>query len=274
MDLNLLQKVDIAKAENKIDKGLFIIFYNKNKIYLLPIAVLLISIIMFFYVIVPQFKQYLAQKEKLDIETQKLQVLKNSFNYLTSLDSIQVESDLKLLTKALPIEKDVMGIMTAISAVSSKTGMGIDSYRFAPGNLSKIIKEETAIFPSIIMELKLEGNGNVFKNFLTELYRTVPILDVLDIKYKGNTGVLILAFYYKPLPPENISDDKIVNKLSNKDKKLIKDFYFWNNLQVSNGLLVSDGIASNSSIIEFSYISSESALFNIPQASSGAFYPF
>ena len=112
------------------------------------------------------------------------------------------------------------------------------------------------------MELKTEGNAILLNSFVNELYRTVPLIEVTSIKHKDNKATVILQFYYKPFPPQNISDESPISRFSVKEQALIKDLYTWNNLLVENGLIVSEAQLSSSSSASVNITSSQSSTVN------------
>jgi hypothetical protein len=251
-------------ASLKIDKSWFLVVYNKYKSFLLPLVVLVVSVIILFLIVIPEINQYFSSRNQLSQETQKLDYLKNNYNFLANIDETQSNSDLQLLEKTLPAKKDLLGIMTAISATSSKVGISIDDFKFTLGNLSKASSSNSTIFPNIAMELTTEGNAILLNEFMNELYKTAPLVEVYGIKYGANTATLLLRFYYKPFSPQNINDESPISQLSPKEKALLKDIYSWNNLTVENGLFVSDAnlIASASASIDLTATSSAQTTYS------------
>lgn len=231
MDINSsLKGVDLKKSANiNIDKGAAIITYNKYKGYTLPLAVLAISVLILLFLLIPGINQLIATQKLLDEETQKLNMLQNNYNFLINLDEQQSDADLKTLTKILPIEKDFFGMMTSVSKASSVAGISIDNYKFYLGNLSKLTGEDTQ-YPTILMDLALSGSGVSVNNFINELYKTAPLVEVSTIKYQTGKASITLAFYFKPLPPQNIANDTPVRQLSAIEQKLLNSLRTWSNI--------------------------------------------
>src|ERR1035437_7042275 len=113
-----------------------LILYRHYKDYFLPFGIILASILVVFIVVIPQFQQYLVLQEQLKVETQKLDVLKANYNFLSNLDSSKSNTDFGNLTYALPSSKDFAGIMNSISYASAKTGVLVGDFQFAVGSLS------------------------------------------------------------------------------------------------------------------------------------------
>jgi hypothetical protein len=240
-------KINITNT-NKVDlhKGSINLFVQRYKDYLLPIFVVFACILILFFVIIPQFQNYLLSRRQLDEETQKLNVLKNNYNFLTSLDDSKNSSDLKLLSLVLPPSKDFTGIINAISASASKTGVSIGDFSFSLGNLAKAENLGISSQPSIKIEINLIGDAQAITNFINELYKTAPVAEIVSVKTNLNNSNLTILFYYKPFPPQNVSDDVPVVQISSKNLNLLKQIYAWNNTSNQDifGLPI---ISSNSS---------------------------
>lgn len=221
--------------------------FEKYKEYILPIVVVLVCFIILFLIILPQFQNYLVSRQQLDAEARKLSTLKNNYNFLTNLDDTENDADFKTLSLALPSNKDFTGIISGISAASSKTGVGIGNFSFSLGDLSKSTDQAVNSNPSIKIEISLVGNTLSVIKFINELYKTVPLSEVTSIKSSSTDSNLIILFYYKPFPPQNISDEAPVIPLSEKNQKLLKDIYAWNNASGENVFTLSPSSSSSAS---------------------------
>jgi hypothetical protein len=244
MEHNLgLNNINFKKAGDfKVDKWSMIIAYNKYKGFLLPLAVVLVSIVVIFLILIPQMQQYFSSREMLGQETQKLEILKNNYNFLANVNEEVLDTNLKSLTKILPNEKDFFGIINSVSIVSSKAGISLSNFKFTLGNLSKISGQNDSISPTIQMELTTQGDARLLNSFINELYKTAPLVEIYSIKHKNDKAVLLLQFFYKPFQPENISEETPVVELSAKDQKLIKEISLWNNIFENNESTLSTDI--------------------------------
>lgn len=251
MDINISN----SKKVN-LDKEAAATVYRHYKGNILPITVILACILILFFVIVPEFKQFLSSREKLKTETQKLEILKNNYNFLSGLDESQMENDYKVLSRALPPNKDFVGIMNAISVASQKTGVSVGNFDFSLGNLDKTT--ENTAFPTIKININLVGNVAAIAKFVTELYKTTPVSEVTTIKATGIVSSLEIRFYYKPFPPLNVSDESPVVPYSPQTLSLIKQVSLWNNAN-QDLLFPFLPIASGSSEQNFSSSSSAGA---------------
>jgi Tfp pilus assembly protein PilO len=248
MDINISN----TKKVN-VDREAVTTVYMHYKENILPIVVIFACILILFFVIVPEFKQFLVSQEQLKTETAKLQVLKNNYNFLSSLDEAEIETDYSTLSRALPANKDFVGIMNAISIASQKTGVSVGDFDFSLGNLDKTTVE--AVYPTIKININLIGNPQLVAKFVTELYKTAPVSEIVTIKASGNVATLEIRFYYKPVPPLNISDEAPVVPYSQQTAALIREISSWNNVS-TDALLPFLPLASGAALQDFNSSSS------------------
>lgn len=210
--------------------------YRHYKGYLLPVIIILSCFLILFLIIIPQAQQYFSAREVLKTEEQKLSVLKNNYNFLSSLDDAKLDSDLKSLSSVLPGEKDFAGIINAISIVSAKTGVTIGDFEFAVGDLSKTNPNDP-VFPSIKITANLGGSAKAVAGFISELYKTAPLAEVTVIKLTGSSSSLTILFYYKTFPPQNINEETPIVPFSTQGVQLISDISKWNNNAIGESFL-------------------------------------
>lgn len=225
MDINITnsKKVTIDTEATKS-------FFRDYKDFTLPIFVIIGSLLVLFFVVIPQINQYYVASKQLSDETQKLSLLKNNYNYLISLDEDKTNADLKLLSKVLPPNKDFTGLLNAISVVSSKTSVSIGNFSFSLGDLAKPSQGGSLSTPALKLEVNLGGNASSVVKFMSELNKTAPLAETTVVKGTGGVYLLTIVFYYKPFPPQNISDDEAVVPIDSQNSALIKDINSWNNI--------------------------------------------
>ena len=110
MDINL----NNSSVKVDLNKAIIISVLKRHMDYLLPIFVIASCFLILFFIIAPQFKSYLSSKEEFEVEAGKLNTLKNNYNFLTNLDDKKNDQDFKILSAALPANKDFTGIINAI----------------------------------------------------------------------------------------------------------------------------------------------------------------
>lgn len=255
MDLNK----DIKDLSLNIDIATVTILYNRYKSFLLPAGIILACIILFFLVISPQIQNVLAQREQQQIEQAKLAALKNNYSLLSSMDQTELDSDFNLSTGVLPSVKDFAGIINSISTNSQAAGVSIGDFQFSVGNITKS-SEGALSFPSIQINLNINGDISSIINFIERLHKSAPMSEVTSIQASNTSAVLAVRFYYKAFPQAVISDDTTIIPFTAKEKQLLSSLALWQlNTSTTSLLPISPNQASESSQLE-SPVASESGI--------------
>ncbi|MBU2632135.1 hypothetical protein KKG52_00290, partial [Patescibacteria group bacterium] len=211
--------------------------YKKHKKILLPIGIIFLAVILFLRVVIPQIVNYIEVKEQVKKEQETLGILKNNLIVLSSLNDATLDSNLKLVGLALPIDKDFAGILTTILISSSKAGVSLGNFEFSVGELdSKVDSSASDGYPSLRMSLKAEGSLQDIKKFTEELRKSLPLSDIVSLALSPESSTVDLLFYYKALPPLNISSEQPVNNISPEGNTILRDIISWNNSLSSEGV--------------------------------------
>lgn len=221
--------METDKKKFNLEFNNLLILYRHYKDYFLPFGIIVVCILVVLWVVIPQFQQYLNLQQQLKTEMQKLDVLKNNYNFLSNLDSTKSDADFSSLALALPSGKDFAGIMNSVSYASAKTGVTVGDFEFSVGSLSNGNTEGISAYPSIKIDLNLISNTQGIIQFIQELYKTAPASEVTNIKTGGNSGSITILFYYKQFPQQVVDDSAPITLLSAKDTALIQTVSAWNN---------------------------------------------
>ncbi|OGH42389.1 MAG: hypothetical protein A3H79_00160 [Candidatus Levybacteria bacterium RIFCSPLOWO2_02_FULL_36_8b] len=208
------------------DQSTIRILYYRNKEYIIPSAIILICLILFIKFIIPQGQELFLIKEK-EKETQaRVENLKKNLNFLSSVDSSDLDSKLEIASNALPPKKDFAGIINAISDGAINSGVALDDFGFTVGELStKSAKLNTQ--PSIQINLSVKSDKDRVRLFLKKLAKAFPLSEVTSVQMNNNLTTMVTVFYYKPFPPIEIDDYALPGNLSAKETKLINEMSSW-----------------------------------------------
>lgn len=193
--------------------------FNKNKIYLLPVAVILVSIILFFQFVIPQFGALFAATREAKESSLKLEALKQNLSMLANVDEDTLNSQLKILSSALPLSKDFIGILNSIYSTAQRTGVNLGSFSFAIGDLYK--SENSDIFPVVKLSAPINSTVTAISSFAEAISKTLPLSEIYLVKAGSTSSTVGLSFYYMPLDSSNYSQDVRVSPVSQEGLKLI-----------------------------------------------------
>jgi len=217
------------KKKVNIDSTTFWFLYRSYKEYLLPAGVIFASILLFVLVIIPQFQSFLDTQQNIKAESDKLTSLKNNLNLLTNMDESQMDSQLQIVSKTLPPDKDFEGILNGISIAADKAGVSLGDYEFQVGDITKPSLNIQS-YPSLQISLTINGGVSGVTGFISELYKTVPLSEITDLKVTSRTSAVTALFYYKPFPPLGSNNGNPINPVSQTGASVITNLSSWNNV--------------------------------------------
>ncbi len=230
-----------------LDKGAIKLLYSHYKNYIVPIAIIIACIILFFLVIIPQIQNVITLQQEQRREEEKLEILKNNLNLLYNLDSNTLDKQLKLTSKALPVNKDFIGILSGIAVASSKASVTLGDYGFQVGDINKTPTNVKGV-PSLELSLTVNGDLNNLISFIKELEKTIPISEIIGINLTSRNATIKTLFYYKPLPQVKIRDDQPLSPLSQSTITEIDNLSKLNNANISDEVVPAQNSSSKSAV--------------------------
>ncbi len=215
------------KENTNIDIDTIKILYRKYKEHLVYILVIFITIVLFLSGILPRGKDVALLNNEKKIELNKFSILKNNLDLLSNLDDSKLNSQLLVVSSALPSEKDFEGVLNAVSLASGKSGATLSDYEFRVGNLSQGLSVKTTGFPFLTLTVNIRGTPSQVVKFIGSLSKSTPISEVTSILQNTNNATIDIVFYYKTLLPVQFNDSLQITPLSQKGIGIINTLYSW-----------------------------------------------
>ena len=154
--------------------------------------------------IVPQV-QLLFQVAR-EIEDQKFYIskLENKRTQLTTIGDEELRANFLLSSAALPSSKDVGGSLVALDALAQEHRVTI--VNFTTTDTDEKLTSRVAA-PAIAITVTVQGGRQEIQDFVDDLGRSLPLMNVKGIALIKNKAAIALASYYKPIdtklpPPE------------------------------------------------------------------------
>lgn len=212
----------------EINRSIMLLLYNKYRDYIVPIATIVVSFLLFMLFTIPQISSLSTRQQEVKFERDKLTSLRNNLNILSSLNDSVLNSQLTVASEALPSTKNFSGVLNTISISANKTGIFLGDFDFQVGDLSSTNVPAKG-FPNLQLSLTVNGNVSSVARFINELYRSLPIVEVTKIDLGGNHAQLNTLFYYKPYAERNIDAGIKLSSLTKNDLDTIREISSWNN---------------------------------------------
>lgn len=204
---------------------------NKDKPYIFPIAIILISVILFFQFVIPQFGALLEARKEALAASIKLETFKANLDVLTNTNEETLDLQLKILSSALPLNKDFIGILNSIYLTSQKTGVNLGSFSLKIGDLSNSDNNDQS--STVNIDIPINANVTAVNNFIGAISKTVPLVEVYSVKVGNVSSSVSLSFYYKPLGASNYSQDARISPISQKGLTIVNQLGKFENISSS-----------------------------------------
>ncbi len=214
------------KNKINIDVETVRLIYTKYRKHITYGGIIAVSLIVFVFFVLPKILSLSSISEARKLEIQKLQRLKKNLKTINSQDGSLLDSQLQIVSSALPQDKDFEGIINAISIAAGKSGASLDDYDFAVGSI-KDAALSVGGYPFLTLVLSIRTNPTQLVEFLDSLAATTPLSEVINIKQSSAVATVTIIFYYKPYVPSNATDDAELPNLSVKEKALLDDMSKW-----------------------------------------------
>lgn len=197
--------------------------YYRYKLFVIPVSTIGICVVLFFFVIIPQIQSWLAMRDQISGDTQKLATLQQNLQIISHLDDTKLDTYLSIASSALPAEKDFAGVLQAVSSAAGGAGTILGDYTFDIGDLGGADSKNKTIQLPLQLTVNIKGDITTGRRFIEELKKQLPLSDVTAIAVNSNGTIAITAtFYFAPLPKITFDDSVPLVTLSPRDEEVLK----------------------------------------------------
>ena len=235
-----------------INKEALVEFFENYRAYSVPVGTIAVCILLILLFLLPQVANIWGSRDEYQIEQTKLDAIKGNIAYVSSVDSTKLDSNLKLVSSALPSDKNFEPIFLAISAAAAISGTSVGNFQFNVGNLSASEITEVGI-PAIQVNLNLLGGVIEAVAFSQELYKTLPLSAVSSIKVLESGSSISVSFYYKPFNSNIVSTTDPIKPATLEDQEFIDNLATWSAFSSSNNIVPAPAPSSASSSADFPF---------------------
>jgi Tfp pilus assembly protein PilO len=178
----------------------------------LAFLILAAIVIVFWQFVLPAYGVVEERREELAVWESKLQEASASKEKLKSLEEKyqKMEEDAVKVLQALPSSKEIPGLLVEMEALSSKSGLVLNSINFSQeGKAKKSLsssktQQETKAYQTIRLDLSMAGDMTSLRKFLEGAEKSLRLMDIESVNFstKSTENVLStisigLNVYYK-----------------------------------------------------------------------------
>lgn len=158
-------------------------------------AIAIASILLLFFVVLPQFGQFFSLQREIDTVEDSIAVMRSNEQYIASLSQTEQTQQSDTVLAALPIVKDYAGAYTAILSAASANGVGLSNFQYEVGTLDSSGLEGNGI-AQMRVTLSITGSPQSINAFMISLSESLPLATTNLVTGSSSLSNLEVAFYY------------------------------------------------------------------------------
>lgn len=193
------------------------LIYLRYKRFFVPFILVVSSILLGFFVVMPQFNDYIKTKAQERAIAEENEKISKSIQILSGVTDSDLSTDLSVALSAIPLQKDYIGVLGSISEAAAKSGVGLSDFSFSIGNVSKVDSNTP-----LQITLQVEGSIDAVEQFLTNLSTSLPLSSITKTDITGSSSQINIVFYYKEKPSAPKELSSTLTPLSLQDKALLQ----------------------------------------------------
>lgn len=204
-------------------------YWNNIRAYGVHLLIMVALVTVTVKVLLPQFENALLNRAQLLDNRTKLETLTGKVKFLESLDKTSSRQKLQRLNWALPVEKDVGLMLTALERAASRENVELGSFSFSVGIIATssatttTAKSGTALgVPSIEVTLNVRGDIDEVARFINGLGRALPVMRVGGVSISERLSTVTLSYYFKPLISGKTSAAANLPQITKKQEDVFK----------------------------------------------------
>lgn len=207
--------------------------YRKNKKIIIPGVLFFAVFFIIVRVILPQIDSISEIQKNIEIKTSEIESSNNLFNTLSSMPDQELTNNYNIATKAVPIQKDLTIMFTALTDAATKANVVLGGFTLNAGGVydsTNLYWGEKVIdgIPYLNVVVSVSGSENNLIKFGEALYKNLPLIQINSIQVREGRGSFDINFYFKPVIQQSaIKKEESIGSITPKEKALLKTLSEW-----------------------------------------------
>jgi len=188
------------------------LYYSRNRMFIVPGVVIIVCVILLLEVVTPQLMSWYATQQLIAQNKQSIDTLSHSIDVLSGFDDATLDTNLTLVTTALPGDKELLGTLGSINRAAIASKVALSDYSFQGDKTSK----------GLSIDLVVTGSLAGVQQFLTSIKNELPLATVDGVDYVAAGGSTIhVSFYYTTFPHFTFNAQTPLSDLNAKQNDLL-----------------------------------------------------
>jgi hypothetical protein len=213
----------------------FIYFRYKDSPYYAFVVIgvcIIVSIMLFAWVIIPQFNKWFSIRNEVIATQQKIQTVKDNINFMNTINTSFLDTQLNTATAALPAEKDIGSILSVLTQASQNSGISLENYSFELGDIASTSgRQNTAAvygLSSVNVTLITRGSINKIQDFIKNVQQKLPLSEVTQVEGDSDSVSLTLTFFQKGFNRLALDAEQPYPKIDGANNAVLNQLSSWN----------------------------------------------
>lgn len=203
------------------------LYYQKYKKNLIPVTLIFASLFMIFRIALPQFSGINQTRSQIDAKEQELTTAQQTLSTINAL-SAEIDENIENVQTALPVEKDITLIFSALTSAAEKADVTLSDYSIKVGNIfekeTKPARKATGT-PEVTVNATIRASDSAsLLSFSKEMYDVLPLAEVRNVRIVENEANLEMRFFYKPVDVAALSRVEHVAPLTPQEQAMLENF--------------------------------------------------
>lgn len=208
--------------------------YRKRKKQLIPLIFGFATFFVFFRIIQPQWTDVSDALELISTKKSTIEAKEKSLLLLNSLSQEKVDDDFSVVTKALPLQKDIVLIYDELNTVANITNVKLGGFSVRLGGVydAQVKKNQSERevngVPFLNIFISISGSNENLRAFAQKMYESSPLVEIKEVDIGKNDARYDVYFFFKPIAIRPANADKIaLEDLTAKEKQQLETLRSW-----------------------------------------------
>lgn len=196
-------------------------FYSKYKLYIFPLCIILSSLFLIIFVIIPLTLKLISNQKAIEETINKSNFLETKVLALESYNEDDLSKKVGFALNTFPDNKDYGNILGLLQQITAESGFSITSVAFSD-NGSKLGGAS-----SYGVKFQVKGARSLFQTLLNNLENSKRLVRVISFDVSSNQSTqsmdvsLAMDVLYSKLPQNFGTVDAPLPQISQKDEELL-----------------------------------------------------
>lgn len=203
-----------------------------------PIGAICVSLVILVFIVWPRLSEALKLRSSNAQLSSQAGVLASKAQLLSSLDKVELDSQLGSAEQILPSDKSVFSFVREVEVAAARNGVLLNKVDVVPGALSGGSEvaapragETPAAAPKIQVKISITSDYKSLLSFLSSMYSVSRVIAISDFTISAGTSSgesaaalrssMVIDAYWKPLPTELGSLESPIESLTEGEEELL-----------------------------------------------------